>query len=814
MPENPAAMVSASRLPTSGIVHLWVRLRGLLLILGIVLFSVIFLLTPRITPTYNIGALLPPYHPERKDWEKFKTIFGDEELLLVVYQDPGLFHPNGAGIAKARSIAERLRRIPGVRDVWSIDQPLGDLIAQPTSAISRSVHQLFEGYTHNARADLCAIVAVISQSAEIPQAITEIQTLVSTLPNGAVVGPIMLVHEAMWEAERDAHWLLWLVTGLLALVIFLISGRIRWVTTNLMIVGTAIVATQATLAFCGISYGFIGAPLSSIITVVGVATLMHVLTRFESYRTFGWNGEQSFSAVIQQLGKPVFLALATDCVGFGALSFSDIEPLREFSLMAVSGVGWLTVSIVLFLPGLALMRWQQKHIPQEKPHSRRQDSLTPRWTSSISKKLSSAVVVGWRFPIGVVLVVAAIFIVSISGLLRLEVETDFTRHFRARNKLVRTYELMERELGGAGIWDIAVPAPQALNREYMSAILRLEDRLRSEVNITTETKKHPGLTKVLSLADAVATLRQNDLFALTQPDIADAFALGMIRQRMPGLYHSLYAPDPSSPQRWWLRIMLRSPERQSAQSRRHTIEQVRHIVSQEWPAIMGTLGRGENDPLGDIANDVKPFVTGYFVIFGVVVESLLRDQNTTFFLAVAGMFAVFWIAFRDIRMVVILLVCNVLPIVCVLGALGWCGVRVNLGVAMMAAVALGLSVDSSLHYITVYQRLLRTGIGPIRSIFHCQMLIGPPVIYATLALCVGFLSLIFSQLMPTVFLGILLSFTMIAGLLSNVTLLPWLLLISCRKNLFSSGSTRLKGQKHGLLQTNGEDKATQRQPTS
>jgi len=786
MPENPAAMISASRLSTAEIIRLWVRLRGLFPLLGTVLFSIIFFATPGITPSYNIADLLPSHHLERRNWERFKRIFGDEELLLVVYQDPELFRPDAAGIAKARAVAQELRKILGVRDVWSIDQPIGDLIAQPTSALSRHVRQLFEGYTHNARGDLCAMVAVISESDETTRAIAEIETLAGKLPRGAVVGPIILVHEAMRQAERDARRLLWLVAGLLALVIFLISRQIRWVTTNLIIVGTAIVGTQATVAFSGISNGFMGAPLSSIITVVGVATLTHILTRFESYRKLGWNSEESFFTTIQQLGKPVFLALATDCVGFGALSFSDIEPLREFSLMAVSAVGWLTVSIVLFLPGLILTNWRQKHTQQESLFSRRWDFLTPRWNSSIVKNLSSVVVAGCRSPVRPILILAAISTLSISGVFRLEVETDFTRHFRGKNKLLGAYELVERELGGAGVWDIAVPAPQQLNREYLSAILRLEDRLRSEVNVTPKIGNHPGLTKVLSLADAVAALRQDSSFGLIGDDLIDSFVLGTIRQRMPGLYHALYAPDPSSPCRWWLRIMLRSPERQSAQSRHHTIEQVRHIISEEWPSILRTLSRDENDTPDSAADDVKPFVSGYFVIFGVVVESLLRDQNVTFLLAIAGMSIVFWIAFRNVWIVVILLLCNVLPIVCVLGILGWCSIHVNLGVAMMAAVALGLSVDSSLHYLTAYQRLLQTGIGPVRSILHCQMLIGPPVIYATLALCAGFLSLMVSQLMPTVLLGVLLSFTMIGGLISNVTLLPWLLLMTRRKNVLGS----------------------------
>ncbi|HOP77769.1 MAG TPA: MMPL family transporter [Thermogutta sp.] len=793
IPSSPEVMQSGSRLPEV-VIAFWVRYRHLFLTLGIALFSALVVLSPRVPNSFVVTELLPPRHPERVQWERFKQIFGSDELVLVVYRDPQLFDPSGSGMARLHSVTQRLRAIPGVRDIWSIDQPLGNLIIESKLTFAQDLRRFFEGYTHNSHGDLCAVVVVIDGSPEATHRLTttllELDRVAATLPEGMLVGPPVLIHEGLRQAEADARQLLWLVAALLSIVVFAISRQIRWVIINLAIVGAAILASQATLRP---SFGFASAPLASLITVVGVATLMHVFTRYKLCDTFGRSREESFILSIQQLAKPVLLSLVTDCVGFGALSFSDIQPLREFALMAVFGIGWLALSGVLFLPGLVLILSREKN-PSGKAHPARRWTALPRQRiTRFSRALLRILKITKRLWYLLIPAVLALGALSIGGLFQLDVETDFTRHFRKRNKLVVAYEVVEHELGGAGVWDIAVPAPRELHPDYLRAILRLEDRLRQEVLIPCEGGRRPGLTKVLSLADVVESFRQDKSLRFIRQDLMDAVILGVIRQRMPGLYRALYAPDPVVPDRWWLRIMLRSPERQDASSRRQTIKQVRDITAEEWPAIRATLrfkSSGQSEiSQKDQDDDISPLVTGYFVIFSVVVESMLRNQNITFLGALVGMICVFWLAFRRIWTVLALILCNTLPIIFILGALGWCRIPVNFGVVMMAAISLGLSVDSSLHYATTYERLLKAGISPIRSIFCCQMLLGPPVIYATLSLCVGFLSLTTSQLVPTAVLGILLSFTMLSGLLTNVTLLPWLLLITPRnKNCSNEGT--------------------------
>ena len=118
---------------------------------------------------------------------------------------------------------------------------------------------------------------------------------------------------------------------------------------------------------------------------------------------------------------------------------------------------------------------------------------------------------------------------------------------------------------------------------------------------------------------------------------------------------------------------------------------------------------------------------------------------------------------------------NALPIVVVLGTLGWLDLKLNLGAAMIAAVSMGLSVDSSIHYLLAIERRRRDGMSYGASLHATQQDVGRAVVFSTLALVVGFLVLCRSEFMPTVYFGLLVSLAMLGGLLGNLILLPLLL---------------------------------------
>jgi predicted RND superfamily exporter protein len=168
-------------------------------------------------------------------------------------------------------------------------------------------------------------------------------------------------------------------------------------------------------------------------------------------------------------------------------------------------------------------------------------------------------------------------------------------------------------------------------------------------------------------------------------------------------------------------------------------------------------------------------VTGVFVLLAKLVDRMLSDQWLTFLIAAAGVFVLLAVAFRSPLLSAVALVPNLLPIFVVLGLLGWAGIRINMGTAMIAAVSMGLSVDSSIHYIAAFRRRLTDGHAFEAALETAHQTAGRAMVFSTLALVVGFLALTSSGFIPTVSFGALSCLTLAGGLVGNLVILPVLL---------------------------------------
>ena len=170
------------------------------------------------------------------------------------------------------------------------------------------------------------------------------------------------------------------------------------------------------------------------------------------------------------------------------------------------------------------------------------------------------------------------------------------------------------------------------------------------------------------------------------------------------------------------------------------------------------------------ATETRPAadVTGSYVLLTNLITGMLQDQWICFFVATFGVGLMMTVAFRSPLLALIALIPNILPILVVLGAMGWMGVRVNMGAAMIAAVSMGLSVDSSIHYIISFRRARATGGSVSEVLEEVQQSVGRAMVYSTIALTVGFLALCSSQFVPTIYFGGLVSLAMLGGLLGNL----------------------------------------------
>lgn len=696
--------------------------------------------------------LLPPYH-------LLQDTFGGNEVVMAVYVDPDLLNSNRSGIERLAKIAGQCRAVPGVHDVLSLDRPIGEAVVDRDNPLAQPTQLLFENYTHGADARTVAAVCLLlpesKSSVSRRETIDRLQAIIRNLPDGLppgwLAGEPVMVSDGLRYVEEDGQRLGTWSTILLSVVILLCFRSLRWVVIPLLVVQLTLLLTKAALVLSGLRLSLVSSMLVAIVTVVGIATVVHLIVRFREGRLAGLAPREALTRAGTLLAAPIFWAIATDTVGFGALLAADVGPIQDFGRMMVIGSLLVLVSVALVVPALALVG-RFDNIPKQ------------AWGEShLSAGLTRLPERAAKHPLLTTVVMLLVSALSVTGVLRLQVETDFTKNFRHDSPIVGAYDFVEENLGGAGVLDVILPAPEQLDWNYLQRVQRLEQRLRNEVLVLDEDgQSAPGLTKVISLSDAVIASSVVDLNRIRLKAIRASLvraSLAGMQLRIPAFYAALYGQEPGT-DRHYFRIMLRARERQDARQKQSIIDRVTQLTLEEFP----TAAAIPESP-----------VTGFYVLLTNLIESMIRDQWVTFGVAAAGIFLMMTIAFRNPLYAAIAMVPNALPILLVLGLMGWLDLRINMGAAMIAAVSMGLSVDSSIHYITSFQRARCEGKGVVEALAEVQQTVGLAVVFSTLALIVGFSILCTSEFVPTIYFGVLVSFSMLGGLVGNLLLLPLML---------------------------------------
>jgi predicted RND superfamily exporter protein len=385
--------------------------------------------------------------------------------------------------------------------------------------------------------------------------------------------------------------------------------------------------------------------------------------------------------------------------------------------------------------------------------------------------------------------------ISLIGSMRLRVETDFLKNFQSNSPIALAYRTVETELGGAGVWDVAIRAPNPITEKYLQQVLDMERELLA---IEIPSKNADGetlrLTSALSLADTDRVGKSSPLLRMVP---IEARWLGM-RQAMGSFFDTLLSDTPlsdksadatelpatksahegelESDKGRWLRVMLRSKERSDSEQKTELIKRVREVVerySQSMYAEIPGIAKSQPQPQSQSQSQIQPGeVTGYYVLLTRLVEHAVSDQWLAFAVATIGIGFALSVALGSVRFALIGLIPVVIPSFLVLGAMGWLGVRMNLGAAMIAAVSMGLGVDSSLHSLHRYRSERSMGRSVMAALQASQGQTGMAVMMSTIALVIGFGSMAFSAFLPTVAFGTLAAWTMLGGLVGNLVLLP------------------------------------------
>ena len=712
--------------------------------------------------------MFPPDDPALVDYQSLQNAFGGNVVVMIVYHDEDLM--SDAGLARSEAISAAIAEVEGVHGVLA-PSVLNDLVAmmrpirflagrsgEPPLArkgdkVARGIDLVFSGYTHSLDHEFAAVVAMLDRK-HPSETIDRLQKIASELRHrfagnvgdGYLVGEPVLINDGFDLVERDGRRLATITLGLLSIVVLISLLDFRFVLLTVGIVGWSVVVAEAISVMVGIHRSLVSTIMTAIVTVVAVAAILHLGVRYQNVRRTGLSKIEACNRSLSSLVVPIFWTCMTDAAGFAALGWSRILPVRQFGAMIAIASVAVFVAVLLFA-AFAMMLPELRIAGSLRQVQNRVTVRISRWCTVLASGFVS-------YRKTATLIAVALMVVSVYGTWQARAETSFLNNFRADSPIVEAYNQVETNFGGAGVWDVVLPAPRQLSNEYIRQVIELEKKLRVvEVDGTK-------LTKVLSLADADYVASLAPLLRFTP----SSDRLSAMKVTMPAFFDALLTTDPNAPRR--MRIMLRSEEQLPARVKSALIAQVQavvleHVRSNEWNSVFGETDQAD-----------APKVTGYYVMMSRLVAQLVGDQWRC--LAAAGVLVwlLLWLATGSLRLSIAALLPNLLPAFIVLAAAGFLDGKINMGATMIAAVSIGLTIDGSVHLLTNYRRLRHRGHKVDRAVSHAAGNVGLPVILATIALVVGFSILSSSEFVPTATFGILIAATLCIGTMVNLTLLP------------------------------------------
>lgn len=747
-----------------------VNQRGYLLALGIVLAAVTWFLKSGSQFDKSIEGMFAPDNPALVEYSQLKDKFGGTDIVLAVYEDDKLFDPDGQGLAQLKERVDILEQVPGVigvlslaeingalKKVYSLNRLLGERSGDPIldkdDPMAVAFLETFEGYTHANDQRTVAIVCLLESmdTFKIPrtETIERLRSIVRPWQGSRVTGEPVLLADGFKFIEKDGQRLNLICLLLISAVIVICFRSVRWVLIPIAVIQLSLWLTLSTLGFLGWKLTMVSSMLSAIIAVISVATVIHITVRYREMRLVKrYPRKRAMMLVLDSLLMPITWTCVTTAAGFFALTIADVEPVSDFGWLMAFGSLYVLLSVVLLVPGLALLGDVDSD-PQE--------TWGEDW---LEKRLRRSSRLIQRYPKRILITIIAGMSVICSGLFFLKVETDFTKNFRENSEIIQAYNFVEQRLGGAGVLDVVIESPKVLTRDFLNDVERVQQRLSDLTVLDQNGEQAPALTHIVSFADASRIIESNPLVSMIPPELR----FRAMAEVMPGFAAQMKTMKADVYGHHYFRIMLRTSQRQSAEDQALLIANVKTVVSEVFPEQAG-------------AKSQRTMTTGFFVLLSDVVNSVLADQVKTFVAACLFIGLVMLLAFGSVRLVLIGMIPNVLPILGLLGLLGWLGIRMNMGAAMIAAVSLGLSIDGTIHYLTGYLKSTRRGIRTSKAISRVQFRTGRALIYSTLALVIGFGSLCISEFIPTIFFGGLVGLSMLGGMLANLIVLPTLLVL-------------------------------------
>jgi hypothetical protein len=723
--------------------------------------------------SYDMVRMLPASDSTSIVYENFKKQFGEDGTVMFIgIQDKNLFT-----LEKFNDwfdLSDKIRKIRGVEEVLSNTRlyklqkndsikkfefkpicPVKPKNQQELDSLKNEIYSLplYDNLIFNRKTGATIMMVTINKNEinskrrialihDIKATADSFGTKYHTGIHYSGLPYIRTITSKKVENELKLFVLLALLVAAVFLYIFFRSYKA--VLFPMIIIVISVIWALGLIVLFGYKITILTGIIPPLIIVIGVENCIFLLNKYHYEFRLHQNKAKSLSRLIERIGKANLLTNAATATGFAAFVITNNKLLVEFGTIASLNI------MVVYVLSLTLVPIFFSYLkpPQTKD--------TRHLEASVAKVIIDKAVIWVNTRRNTIYLLTGIFmLIAVVGVVRLHTSGRIVDDIPKRDALYQDLLFFEKNFNGIMPLEITVDTKRkkgVLTLATLKRIDRLQDTLAT----------YPELSKPISIVEVIKTAKQafynGDPGYYSLPSSSELTFMGS------------YIPDLKSKKKTLIKNFIDS----NYQVTRITV-QMANIGTKDIDRIQKSL----KPKVDSIFNPAKynVIITGTSVVFLKGTNFLIRNLWESILLAVIVIAMLLAFLFTSWRMILISLVPNLIPQLMTAALMGFAGIPIKPSTILIFSIALGISVDNSIQYLSRYRLQLKHSHGDIpSSVISALKETGYSMIYSSTVLFFGFGIFVLSSFGGTQALGFLISFTLLVAGLLNMFILPSLLL--------------------------------------
>jgi hypothetical protein len=546
-----------------------------------------------------------------------------------------------------------------------------------------------------------------------------------------------------------------IVLSAVILLLFFRSLTAMWL--SLSVVALGVIWSFATIELFDYKISILNALVPPLMVVIGIPNCIYFLNKFHTAYNETGDKKKALVMMVGRMGVVTLFCNLTAAIGFGVFAFTQSQILKEFGIVAGINI------IALFFISLLLIPIVLSFVPPPKSRHTKylENPRLNRWLDRLERwSLNHR-----RF---IYLVASVVIIVAIAGIFRLQTRGFIVDDLPKNDKIYTDLRFFENNFKGVMPLEIVVDTKEkrGASRNYQN-LVKMDSISQFLISL-------PDIGRPLSITDGLKFAKQaffeGDSNSYSMPS---EFDLPVLSQYLN------FRGDSSSAKNSFAKLV--STFMDSARQKARISVSMKDVGSKKLPLILDTISKRINQLFPKEKYDVQ--LTGTSVTFvegNRYILNGLKDSILWAFVLIA--FCMLYL-FRSARILICSLIPNIIPLLITAGLMGWTGIPLKPSTVLVFSVALGIAIDVTIRFLVNYkQELPQNKFDMKKTVIDTIHTTGISIIYTSLVLIAGFVIFCFSGFDGTKALGWLTSLTLVIATLTNLVLLPALLISLIRQN--------------------------------